>query len=206
MIDDTRSDSTVIEYIEAENLYAEKILSEMSALKDTIFNEIISRISEEDVNAPTHWGDYYYYSRREEGKPYLIYCRKFHSLSAPEKIVLDMNALAEGYEFFSVGRREYSPDQQLLAYTVDTTGDERFTLYIKDIEADTLLAEEVYPVNDVEWANDNITIFYVTPNEENLKSKLAYRHVLGTDPAHDELIYRENDNAFYMGFGRTSFK
>lgn len=203
MIDDTRSDSTVIEYIEAENLYAETILSEMSALKDTTFNEIISRISEEDVNAPTHWGDYYYYSRREEGKPYLIYCRKFNSLSAKEEIVLDMNELTEGYEFFSVGRREYSPDQRLLAYTVDTTGDERFTLYIKDIEADTLLAEEVYPVNDVEWANDNSTIFYVTPNEENLKSKLAYRHVLGTDPAHDELIYSENDNAFYVWFGRT---
>lgn len=70
MIDDTRSDSTVIEYIEAENCYAESILSEITALKDTIFNEIISRISEEDVNAPTRWGDYYYYSRREQGKPY----------------------------------------------------------------------------------------------------------------------------------------
>jgi len=107
----------------------------------------------------------------EEGKPYLIYCRKFNSLSAPEEIVLDMNALAQGHDFFSVGKREYSPDQKLLAYTVDTTGDERFTLYIKDIEADTLLAEEVYPVNDVEWANDNSTIFYVTPNEENLKKQ-----------------------------------
>ena len=203
MIDDTRSDSTVIEYIEAENLYAEAILSEMSDLKDTIFNEIISRIGEEEVNAPTRWGDYYYYSRREHGKPYLIYCRKFSSFSAPEEIVLDVNALAEGHEFFSISKREYSPDQRLLAYTVDTTGDERYTLYIKDIKADTLLADEIYPVNDVEWANDNKTIFYVTPNEKNLKSKLAYRHILGSNPADDELIYEEEDNAFYVWFGRT---
>jgi len=203
MMDDTRSDSTVIEYIEAENAYADAILSEMAALKDTIFHEIISRIGEEDVNAPTRWGDYYYYSRREEGKPYLIYCRKFGSLSAPEEIVFDLNSLAEGHEFFSISKREYSPDQRLLAYTVDTTGDERYTLYIKDIEADTLLVDEIYPVNDVEWANDNKTIFYVTPNEENLKSKLAYRHVLGSDSADDELIYKEDDNAFYVWFGRT---
>ena len=203
MIDDARSDSTVIEYIEAENLYAEAILSEMSALKDTIFNEIVSRIGEEEINAPTRWGDYYYYSRRELGKSYLIYCRKFNSLSAPEEIVLDVNSLAEGHEFFSISKREYSPDQRLLAYTVDTTGDECYTLYIKDIQADTLLAEQIYPVNDVEWANDNKTIFYVTPNEENLKSKLAYRHVLGSDPTDDELIYEENDNAFYVWFGRT---
>jgi oligopeptidase B len=203
MIDDTRTDSAVIEYIEAENLYAEEILSDISALKDTIFNEIIGRIGEEDVNAPTRWGDYYYYSRREEGKPYLIYCRKFKLLSAPEQVVLDLNKLAQGHEFFSVSRREYSPNQKLLAYSVDVTGDERYTLYIKDIEADTLLADHIYPVNDVEWANDNKTIFYVTPDEENLKSKLAYRHVLGTDPAQDELIYREDDNAFYVWFGRT---
>ncbi len=203
MIDDTRSDSTVIEYIEAENLYAEAILSGMSALKDTIFNEIISRIGEEEVNAQTRWGDYYYYSRREQGKSYLIYCRKFNSLSAPEEIVLDVNSLAEGHEFFSISKREYSPDQRLLAYTVDTTGVERYTLYVKDIQADTLLAEKIYPVNDVEWANDNKTIFYVTPNEENLKSKLAYRHVLGSDSADDELIYKEDDNAFYVWFGRT---
>ncbi|MBN2017816.1 MAG: S9 family peptidase [Candidatus Cloacimonetes bacterium] len=203
MIDDARTDSMVVEYIESENIYADKILSGMTVLKDTIFNEIISRIGEEDVNAPTRWGDYYYYSRREEGKPYLIYCRKYKSLSAPEQIVLDLNKLAEGHDFFSVSRREYSPDQKLIAYTVDVTGDERYTMYIKDIEADTLLAEEIYPVNDVEWANDNKTIFYVTPNEDNLKSKRAYRHVLGADPSQDELLYREDDNAFYVWFGRT---
>ncbi|HHE40852.1 MAG TPA: S9 family peptidase, partial [Candidatus Cloacimonetes bacterium] len=203
MIDGTRTDTAVVKYIEAENLYADAILSEMSALRDTIYNEIINRIGEEDVNAPTRWGDYYYYSRREQGKPYLIYCRKFKSVSAPEEIVLDLNKLAQGHEFFSVGKREYSPDQKLLAYTVDVTGDERYTLYIKDIEADTLLSEEIYPVNDVEWANDNKTIFYVTPSEDNLKSKRAYRRVLGTEAADDELLYTEQDDAFYVWFGRT---
>ncbi|MCD6329664.1 MAG: oligopeptidase B, partial [Candidatus Cloacimonetes bacterium] len=203
MIDGTRTDTAVVKYIEAENLYADAILSEMSALRDTIYNEIINRIGEEDVNAPTRWGDYYYYSRREEGKPYLVYCRKFKSVSAPEEIVLDLNKLAQGHDFFSVSKREYSPDQKLLAYSVDVTGDERYTLYIKDVIADTLLADQIYPLNDVEWANDNSTIFYVAPNEDNLKSKLAYRHILGTDQSEDELLYKENDNAFYVWFGRT---
>lgn len=203
LIDDTRSDSAVIAYIQKENEYAQYILSDMQPLKDTIFNEIISRIGEEYENAPIRWGDYYYYSRREEGKPYYVYCRKHTSLSSPEQVVLDVNKLAEWHEFFSIDDRVYSPDQKYLAYSVDLTGDERYTLYIKDIDADTLLNEEIYPVNDVDWANDNETIFYVTPSEDNLKSKIAYRHVIGTDPAKDDLLYREEDNAFYVWFGKT---
>jgi len=203
MIDNSRSDSSVIAYIEEENDYADYILAHMQSLKDTIFEEIISRIGEEYENAPTKWGNYYYYSRREEGKPYYIYCRKYKSLSAPEQVVLDVNKLAEGHEFFSIDDRVYSPDQKYLAYSVDLTGDERYTLYIKDIDADTLLNEAIYPVNDVDWANDNKTIFYVSPSEDNLKSKIAYRHVLGNDPAKDELLYKEEDNAFYVWFGKT---
>ncbi len=203
MIDDARSDSAVIEYIEAENDYADHILSGMQSLKDTIYDEIISRIGEEYENPPTKWGDYYYYSKREKGKSYPIYCRKYRSLTAPEQIVLDMNKLAEGHEFFSIDDRVYSPDQKYLAYSVDVTGDERYTLYIKDIDADTLLNEAIYPINDIDWANDNKTIFYVTPNEDNLKSKIAYRHVIGSDPTEDELLYREEDNAFYVWFGKT---
>jgi len=203
LIDETRSDSAVIEYIEAENAYAGYMLSDMQALKDTIFNEIISRIGEEYENAPTRWGDYYYYSKREEEKPYYIYCRKYKSLSASEEIVLDVNELAEGHEFFSIDDRVYSPNQRYLAYSVDTTGNERYTLYIKDLEADTLLNEAIYPVNDVVWANDNKTIFYVSPDEDNLKSKVAFRHVMGTDPSEDELLFREEDRAFYVWFEKT---
>jgi len=203
LIDETRSDSAVIEYIEAENTYADYILSDMQALKDTIFNEIISRIGEEYENAPTRWGDYYYYSKREEGKSYYIYCRKYKSLSASEEVVLDVNELAEGHKFFSINDRVYSSNQRYLAYSVDTTGNERYTLFIKDLEADTLLKEAIYPVNDVDWANDNKTIFYVSPDENDLKSKVAYRHVLGTDASEDELLFREEDSAFYVWFGKT---
>ena len=203
LIDETRSDSAVIEYIEAENAYAGYILSDMQALKDTIFSEIVSRIGEEYENAPTRWGDYYYYSKREDGKPYNIYCRKYKSLSSPEEIVLDVNELAEGHEFFSIDDRVYSPNQRYLAYSVDTIGNERYTLYIKDLEADILLNEAIYPVNDVDWANDNKTIFYVSPDEDDLKSKVAFRHVMGTDPSEDELLFREEDSAFYVWFDKT---
>ncbi|MEA3475476.1 MAG: S9 family peptidase [Candidatus Cloacimonadota bacterium] len=193
--DKTRTDTEVIEYINAENEYTEKMLKHTESLQETLFDEIVSRIQETDLSVPTKIDDYYYYTKREKGKQYWVYCRKKESLEAEEEIVLDANELGKGHSYFSVGGMKLSSNHQYLAYSVDTTGDEKYTLYIKDLKSSELLEDKTYPVCSIVWANDSRTLFYTIEDESGRADKL-YRHTLGTNTENDDLIYQEGDNAF----------
>ncbi|MBD3297291.1 MAG: prolyl oligopeptidase family serine peptidase [candidate division Zixibacteria bacterium] len=193
----------VIEYLEAENEYTEQMMEHTTALQETLYNEMVSRIQETDLDVPERIDDYYYYTRSEEGKQYKIYCRKKGSLEAEEEILLDHNALAEGYDFHALGVFDVSPNHNLLAYGVDTTGSEEYTIHFKDLTTGELRDDQIDAVGrSFAWANDNTTCFYTILDDAHRPYQL-YRHTLGTEKADDKLIHQEDDDAFWMGIGRT---
>jgi oligopeptidase B len=201
-----RDNPEVIAYLEAENDYTEASMSHAKDLQEKLYNEMVGRIKETDLSVPVKVGDYYYYSREEKGKQYEIYCRKAGSLEAEEEILLDLNKLAEGHDFLRLGAYEVSDDHRLLAYAIDTVGNERYTLHVKDLTTGQLYPETIDNLSgDVEWAADNRTIFYTVPDDAWRPYRL-YRHVLDTDPTKDVLVYEESDDKFWMDVGKTKDK
>ena len=201
-----KSNPKVIEYLEAENCYTEAVMKHTEHFQEQLYQELLGRIKETDLTVPEKQDDYFYYTRTETGKQYRIYCRKQGSLDAAEEILLDGNALAEGHDYMAIGAYEVSPNHQLLAYAVDTTGDEKFTLRVKDLSTGELLPDEVLDIYyGVEWANDNQTLFYTTLDDAKRPYKL-HRHQLGGDSQEDVLVYHETDESFYLHIGKTSSK
>jgi oligopeptidase B len=159
--DDRRQDTAVIHYLEAENRYTQAMLRHTEPLQERLFQEMRGRIKETDLSVPERIGPYYYYSRTEAGKQYPIYARKRGSLTAPEEVMLDVNQMAEGKRYFSLGAQNVSPDARLLAFATDTSGAERYTLMVKDLTTGQILPDRIANVNgNVEWAADNRTLFY----------------------------------------------
>jgi oligopeptidase B len=198
-----RGTPQVIEYLEAENAYTDAMMKHTQGLQERLYQEMLSRIKETDMSVPVRWDDYYYYSRTEEGKQYRIYCRKKGTLQAEEEILLDVNQLAEGKEYFHVGSYDPSPDHNLLAYCFDTTGSERYILRVKNLQTGELLPDIIDSTfASFKWANDNRTLFYVIPDAAWRPYKL-YRHKLGDDVDKDFLIYHEKDEAFNLEIGKS---
>lgn len=198
-----RNDPEVIEYLQAENKYAEVMMQHTEMLQETLYSEMRSRIKETDLSVPARLDNYFYYSRTEGGKQYPIYCRKKESLKEPEQVLLDLNEIALVHAYVELGAYEVSPDHGLLAYSIDTTGSERYVLHVKDLKENTLLGESIANVGgQVAWANDNRTLFYTALDDVKRPYKLR-RHVLGTDPTEDEVLYHETDEAFWLDVSRT---
>jgi len=182
-------------FLEAENAYTDAFMKPTEPLQKALYEEMLSRIKETDLSVPYRDGGWYYYSRTEKGKQYPIFCRRKGSLEAPEEVYLDVNALAVGERFMSIGEREVSDDGNLLAYTTDNTGFRDFTLHVKDLSTGKTLPETVARVTTAAWAADNRTLFYTTTDPAKRPYRL-YRHVLGTDTAGDALLYEEKDEKF----------
>jgi oligopeptidase B len=198
-----RSDPEVQAYLDAENRYTRAIMQPTEPLQEQLFQEMRGRIKETDLSVPERIDDYFYYSRTEIGGQYPILCRRRGSLEAPEEILLDQNPLAAAHAYFRLGVSEVSPDHQLLAYSVDTSGAEEFALYIKDLTTGELLAERIEKTSHgLAWANDSRTLFYTVLDEARRPCRL-YRHVVGQDPSQDPLVYFEPDQAFFLDVSRT---
>ncbi len=199
-----REDPEVLKYLRAESDYQEEMMQHTQPLQDALFQEMKGRIKETDTSAPEKRGEYFYYTRTEEGKQYPIFCRKRDSLDAPEQILLDQNQVAEGKTFCRIGAFSISPDGDKLAYSVDPDGSEKCVLYIKNLVDGTLHSEQyentygsVYDHQGVEWANDSQTFFYLTLDAAQRPHKL-WRHTLGTAPASDPLLFHETDETFFL--------
>jgi oligopeptidase B len=189
-------------FLEAENAHTEAFMKPTEALQKSLYDEMLGRIKENDLSVPYREGGWYYYSRTEKGKQYPIYCRKKGSVDAAEQVYLDVNALAQGERFMSVAARQVTDDGNLLAYTTDNTGFRDYTLWIKDLKTDKLFPEHVARVSSVAWAADNKTLFYTTTDPAKRPFRL-YRHVVGTDPAGDALLYEEKDEMYRVFVART---
>jgi oligopeptidase B len=192
-----RENPEVISYLEAENAHTETALAPFSGLQGILFDEMKSRIKQDDQSAPYRRGDYFYYVRYEEGNEYPIYARKKGSLDAPEKIMLDVNKLAGNADYFAVRSFSVSPDGKTAVYGVDTAGRRFYDLYFMDIESGELLSDTVDDTtNNLAWANDNRTILYGKQHPETLRSYQVFRHTLGEDE--DSLVYEEPDEENYL--------
>ena len=190
-------------YLTAENDYTAAVMEPTKGLQETLYREMLSHIKETDVSVPYREGDYWYYTRTEEGQQYPIYCRKKNSLEAPESIILDVNQLAKGESFMSLGGLAVSDDGNLLAYSVDNKGFRQYTLQVKDLRTGELLPERVERTGSIVWATDNKTLFYTVEDEEQKRQHQLFRHVLGAPHSGDVLVYEETDERFNIGAGRT---
>lgn len=199
-----KTNPAVMAHLQAENAYSEAVMKPTAPLQEKLYNEMLSHIKQTDVNVPYRWGSYFYYTRTEDGKQYPIFCRKRGSLEAAEQIVLDQNELAKGQKFMSVGAFVPSDDGNLLAYTTDNTGYRQYTLRVKDLRNGQLFPESIERVDNVVWATDNKTMFYVTEDAVTKRNDKFFRHVLGTDQS--DLVYEEKDELFDIGVGRSRDK
>ncbi len=198
-----KSSPEVIAYLEAENAYTDSVLTPTKALQETLYTEMKGRIQETDLSVPYKYGDYYYYSRTEEGKQYLTACRKHGSLDAPEEVVLDLNALAEGHSYLGLGAYKVSDDGSLLAFSTDVTGFRQYTLQVKDLRTGELLPDRIEKTGSVDWAADGKTLFYTVEDDAKRPYRL-YRHVLGV--MEDTLVYEETDAQFNLEASRSRSK
>ncbi len=198
-----RDNPQVISYLEAENAYTEAVMAHTQQLQETLYREMVGRIQENDLSVPTPVDHFFYYTRSVEGSQYKIYCRKRGSLDATEEVLLDVNRLAEGHDYFRIGGFKVSPDHRLLAYSYDTAGGERYTLRVKDLSTGELLADTIEKTTyGIEWGNHNKTLFYVVSDAANRPYQLK-RHRLGQPSAGDEVLYHEQDERFFVNLGKS---
>jgi oligopeptidase B len=202
-----RNDPEVLAYLEAENEYSDRIMAHTKPLEEKLFEEIKARIKQTDMSVPYKRDGFFYYTRYEQGKEYPIFARKKDSLDNPEEIMLDANALAQGHDFFSIGGWALSADQNLMAYAEDTQGRRIFTVHIKNLLTGELLPDVIPNVTEnLVWANDNRTLFYAKQDLKTLRAYQIYRHVLGTDPATDQLVFEEADETYVAYIYKTKSK
>ena len=199
-----KSNPEVIKYLEQENAYTAAMTDKLKPFEDSLYKDILSHIKQTDLDVPVRRGDYYYYSRTEEGKQYPIHCRKKGSLEAKEEVLLDLNELGQGKKFVGLGAFEVSDDQNLLAYALDYAGYRQFTLHIKDLRTGAILPDTVERVDSVAWAAGNQTLFLVTEDAVNKRANRALRYKLGQKEP--ELLYEEKDETFSLGVGKTRDK
>ncbi|RZA17911.1 MAG: S9 family peptidase [Lysobacteraceae bacterium] len=217
--DDDRKAPAMLAYLAAENAYADALLAPLKPLQDKLYGEIVARIKQDDASVPFRERGWWYYSRFEAGKDYPIHARRKDAggidaskilaaneagAFAVEEVLLDVNAMAAGKDYYAVSGRNLSQDNRLLAYGDDTNGRRQYTLRVKDLASgqtlpDTIPGTAGYAV----WADDNRTFFYVENDPETLLSTKVKKHVLGTDAKDDVLVYEEKDDTFYMGVDRT---
>jgi oligopeptidase B len=202
-----KEDPEVTAYLEAENAYTEALMAPLAALREELYAEMLSHIKQTDVSVPYRNGNWWYYTRTEEGQQYAVHCRTHGSPNAtedtPEQVILDGNELAQGHAFFEIGGTDISDDSRWLAYTTDTTGFRQYSLHIKDLKTGETLAGEVERVGSVVWAADNATLFYTVEDEEQKRQYQLWRHLRGTPHAADVLVYQDDDERFNLGAGHT---
>ncbi len=202
--DDTRANPDVIGYLEAENAYKAAMTAHTKALEDRVYEEIVGRIKQDDSTVPYRLRGHWYYTRYETGQEYPVYARRAGTLDAPEQVMLDVNRMAEGHGFFQVGSLAVSPDNRLLAWAEDAVGRRQFTLRFKNLETGEVLPGAIPNVESyLAWTADSRSVLYLEKHPETLLGFRVRRHVLGTDPAQDAVIYEQEDESFYTAVGTT---
>jgi oligopeptidase B len=202
--DDSRKQPEMLAYLNAENAYADAFMAPLKPLQDKLYEEIVGRIKQDDASVPYRERGHWYYTRYETGKDYPIYARRKGSMNDAEQILLDVNVMAQGKDYFSVGDWEVSQDNALLAWAEDSVGRRQYTIRFKDLATGKVFDDVITGVSaNLVWADDNRTLFYVENDPETLLTTRVKKHVLGTPASQDVLVYEEQDDSFYMGIGRT---
>ena len=202
--DDTRESKEVLSYLNDENSYTNSVLAPTQTLQDELYEELVGRIKQDDTSVPVLRGGWWYYTRYETGREYPVYARRRRTMSAPERVMLDGNALAVGKSFYQIGAWSVSPNGRMLAYAEDDVGRRQYKLRVKNLETGKVLSDTVANIEpNLVWANDNKTLLYVEKDPVTLLSVRVRKHVVGTDPAKDKLIYEELDHSYYLRLTRS---
>ena len=201
-----RGNPMVIDYLKAENAYTEAVMKPTLALQEKLYRELVGRKQPNDVSVPYNENGYWYYTRYVEGKNYPLYCRKQGSLQGVEEVMLDGNRMAESQAYFSIGDFEVSPDNRLLAYSVDYVSRRQYRIHFKNLKIGRVFAESIPMTGgQIVWANDSKTVFYPVIDPQTLRSSRIRRHVLGTAAGKDVEVHNETDETFsaYLGKSRS---
>jgi oligopeptidase B len=204
-----REDPDTIAYLEAENLFLETH-GPSKALQETLYQEMFARIKQVDLAVPVKHGPYWYCSRTVEGQQYRVHCRKRAESradleTAPEEILLDLNAMAEGLEYFHLSLTRISPDHSILAYSLDTDGSSNNTVCFKNLGTGEILPDQISKTESygsVVWAADNRTVFYARMDDMHKPFEL-WRHTLGTPNIDDVMVFRETDETFSIFLNKS---
>ena len=202
-----RENPEVIDYLNKENDYYNAHTAHTKDFQVSLFEEMKSRIKEDDSSVPYKYNGYWYITKFEKGKDYPIYTRKKESLTASEELLFDCNEMAKGHSYFRLVGLNISPNNHIISYGIDTTGRRQYKLQIKDLKTDKVFKEEISnTTGGSTWANDNKTLFYTLKDETTLRSEAIYKHLLNTDPKLDELVYKELDDTFGVSVYKTKSK
>ncbi len=197
----------VLDYLNEENTYQKSLLNHTEGFQKSLFDEMVARVKKDDSSVPVKVNGYWYYSRFEDGKDYAFRCRKKESLDAEEQIMLNGPEMAVGHSYFAIGGASVSPNNELLAYGLDTVSRRQYTVHFKNLSTGEMLEDKIEnTTGGVTWANDNKTVFYTRKDEVTLRSHKIYRHVLGTPTSDDVLIFEEKDEEYSTFVYKTKSK
>lgn len=187
----------VLDYLNAENTYTKSVLNHTETFQEKLYTEIIGRIKQIDESVPYKKNGYFYYTRYEEGKEYPVYCRKIESMESTEEVLLNVNEMAEGHDYYSIRSLRVSKNNQLLAFGVDTLSRRIYTIKIKNLKTGEILTDQIEgTTGSAAWANDNETLFYTIREPETLRAYKINRHTLGQTTDQDKTMFVEEDNQF----------
>ncbi|MFY8326949.1 S9 family peptidase [Pseudoalteromonas sp. ZZD1] len=207
MRDDERKDPAVIAHLNAENTYTDAMLKHTETLQATLFEELKGRIQKDDDSVPTKSGEYYYSSQTRGDNEYPTYVRSTDATGSDQTVILDVNKLAEGHDYYSATGLSVSPNGNLLAYGEDTVSRRIYTILVKDLTTGELLKDKLEGTSgDIVWANDNKTFYYIKKDLQTLLGYQVYRHTLGSAQSEDELVYEEANTSYYTGLGKSKDK
>jgi oligopeptidase B len=202
--DDDRTDPEVLAYLTAENAYHAQHLAPVKPLEDKIYAEIIARLKQDDSTVPYRKNGYWYYIRFEPGKEHPIFARRHGALDAPEQIMLDANELGQGHDYYQIGELDVSPNSEWLAFCEDTVGRRQYALRFKNLLSGEILPGIIADVEpDIAWANDNATLLYIEKDPETLLGLRVKKHVVGSDPGEDALVFEQADKSLYTGVSKS---
>jgi oligopeptidase B len=192
----------IIKYLEAENAYTESFMGQHKQFADNLYKEMLGRIKQTDLSVPYKLGDYWYFSKTEEGKQYPTFLRSKTRDGKDAEVLLDQNEMAKGYKYFAIGSFDVSDDGNLLAFSTDMTGYRQYTLQIKDLRTGKIMPDKIERVTSTEWSNDGKYLFYGQEDPVSKRTDKIWRHTVGTADKND-LVYEEKDVLFNAGIGRS---
>src|SRR4030095_15517622 len=202
--DDTRLDPKVLGYLGAENAYAEVALKPVAKLEQKIYEEIVARIPQDDVSVPYRKRGYWYVSRVNSGSEYPIYARRRDAPDAPEEVLLDVTEVAQGHDYYNVGRYVPSYDNRLLPYAEDSVGRRQYVLRVKDLQSGTLLPDMIENAEPaIVWAGDNKSFLYIEKDPVTLRGFRVRRHTLGGKAVEDPVVWEQTDATFYTDISES---
>ncbi len=196
-----KKDSEIIKYLEDNNAYTESFMGKHKGFVDNLYKEMLGRIKQDDTSVPYKFGDYWYFTKTEEGMQYPTYLRSRSKDGREAEVLLDQNEMAKGFKYFAIGDFAPSDDGNWLAFATDTTGYRQYTLHIKNLKTGQMLPDKVERVTSVEWSNDGKYLFIGQEDAVSKRSDKIWRHTVGTNK--NDLIFEEKDVLFNCGVGRS---